>query len=108
MTRFTALTAALLLSAGVASAQDTTAANVGGASGFPGYPLTVVGVNGITYACGPLTGGIYNCVIPASASVVNSGAGFGGIGAGGAIPLVAAVVLAVVINDSTNGTNGTN
>jgi hypothetical protein len=104
MSRFTALTAALLLSAGVASAQDTTAANVGGPSGVPGYPTTVVGANGITYACGPLTAGVYNCVIPGS----TAGAGFGGIGGGAGAGLVAAIVLAAVISDSTNGTNGTN
>jgi hypothetical protein len=101
MTRFTALTAALLLSAGVASAQDTTAANVGGASGVPGYPTTVIGANGITYACGPLTGGVYNCVTAGNVAAATGGA-FGGIGAGGVAGLVAAVVAvaAIAINDS--------
>lgn len=107
MKRFTALTAALLLTAGVASAQDTTAANVGGASGVPGYPTTVIGANGITYACGPLTGGVYNCVTAGNAAAATGGA-FGGIGAGGVAGLVAAVVVAAAVIDSSNGTNGTN
>ena len=47
MTRFTAITAALLLTAGMASAQDTTAVAVGGEIGIPGYPTSVIGANGV-------------------------------------------------------------
>ncbi|WP_176249170.1 MULTISPECIES: hypothetical protein [unclassified Sulfitobacter] len=107
MTRFTAITAALLLTAGMASAQDTTAVAVGGETGIPGYPTSVIGANGVAYACGPLIGGVYNCVTAAGAGA-GAGAGFGGIGAGGIAGMVAAVVAVAAIANSSNGTNGTN
>ncbi|WP_372990403.1 hypothetical protein [Sulfitobacter sp.] len=108
MTRFTALAAALLMTAGAASAQVTTATQVGGETGIAGYPVQVVGANGITYACSPLTGGTYNCINAANAAA----AGFAGVGAGTAagagLAIVAVAALASGNDDETNGTNGTN
>lgn len=106
MTRFTAITAALLLSASMASAQDTTAVAVGGATGVPGYPLSVIGANGVAYACGPLEAGVYKCVTAASAA--SATAGFGTIGAGGAAGIAAAIVVVAAIANNSNGTTGTN
>lgn len=107
MTRFTAVTAALLLSASMACAQDTTAVAVGGATGVPGYPISVIGANGVAYACRPPVAGVYKCVREESAPTV-IGTGFGGIGAGGVAGMVLAFVAVAAIANSSNGTNGTN
>ena len=113
MTRFTAIAAALLLTAGAASAQVTSATSVGGETGVAGYPVQVVGANGIVYACQPADAGVYKCVT-GNATAANSTTGFGEIGVSGVGGLVAAVVvIGVVANNSedtvgTNGTNGTN
>lgn len=105
MKRFTAASAALLMMAGAASAQDAIASQVSATSTVPGYPNTVVGTNGVTYACGPLVGGVYNCVSASGAA--SAGAGFAGVGAGSGATIVAVVVgvAAVVAIANSNGTN---
>ena len=56
MKRFTAFAAALLMTAGAVSAQVTTQVDASiGTSGVAGYPDTVIGANGVTYACAPAT-----------------------------------------------------
>jgi hypothetical protein len=109
MTRFTAIAAALLLTAGAASAQVTTATNVGGETGVAGYPVQVVGANGIVYACQPADAGVYKCVT-GNATAANSTTGFGKIGVNGVAAVVAIGVVANSSEDTvgTNGTNGTN
>jgi hypothetical protein len=112
MTRFTAFAAALLMTAGAASAQNvaTTQAAVGGASGVAGYPTTVVGANGVTYACqAPETvDGVIarRCITPDA-----GGAGFASMSPaaiGGAAAVLIAIGVIANNNDDTNGTNGTN
>ena len=111
MTRFTAFAAALLMTASAASAQVTTQAAVGGSSGVAEYPATVVGANGVTYACQAPTeiDGILarRCIDPSAAG----GVGFESMSPA-AIAGVAAVIVAVAViasnDDDANGTNGTN
>lgn len=109
MTRFTAFAAALLMTAGAASAQVTTQAQVGGPSGVAGYPTTVLGANGVTYACAdPET---VDGVIARRCVVQGSAVGFEPVGAGAIGAVVAGVVAIALIvsnDDDTNGTNGTN
>ncbi|AXI51319.1 MAG: hypothetical protein GY701_10670 [Sulfitobacter sp.] len=111
MTRFTAFAAALLMTAGAASAQVTTQAAVGGESGVPGYPTTVVGADGVTYACQAPTeiDGIIarRCIDPNAAG----GVGFEGLSpaaAGGIAAVIVAVAVIASNDDDANGTNGSN
>ena len=74
MKRFTAFAAALLMTAGAVSAQVTTQVDASiGASGVSGYPDTVVGANGITYACAPATTiGVAAAVVVAVGLIANN------------------------------------
>lgn len=112
MTRITGFAAALLMTAGVASAQNvtTTEASVGGSSGVAGYPTTVVGENGVTYACqAPTTvDGIIarRCIRPDAAA-----AGFESMSPaaiGGAAAVLVAIAVIANNDDDANGTNATN
>ena len=104
---FTACAAAIVLSAGMASAQPiaTTATAVGGETGNPGYPVRVEGANGITYACKPGAPGA--TALPcrrlgADSGLFNQGAGLGATGA--AVALGALVLIAVVSDGSSSTT----
>ena len=109
MTRFAALSAALLMTAGAATAQVTTQEAVGGASGIAEYPTTVLGENGVTYACQAPTviDGVTarRCITPDV-----GGAGFASMSPA-AVAGAAAVVVAIAVianSDGSNGTNGSN
>ncbi len=109
MTRFTAFAAALLMTAGAASAQVTTQDAVLGDSGVAGYPTTVVGENGVTYACAaPETiDGILarRCITPSAGA-----AGFDAMSPaaiGGAAAVVVAVGLIANNDDNVNTTTTT-
>lgn len=108
MTRFTAFAAALLMTVGAASAQVTTQAAVGGDSGVPGYPTTVVGADGVTYACQAPTeiDGIIarRCIYPSAAG----GVGFEGLSPAAAGGVAAVIVAVAVIAHNSNSTNGSN
>ena len=108
MTRFTAFAAALLMTAGAASAQVTTQAAVGGDSGVPGYPTTVVGADGVTYAYQAPTeiDGIIarRCIDPNAAD----GVGFDGMSPAAAGGVAAVIVAVAVIAHNSNSTNGSN
>lgn len=91
MTRFTALAAALLMTAGAATAQVTTQAAVGGDSGNPAYPQTVTGANGVKYACqAPAT---IDGVLARRCVIQGGAAGFDAVGAGAVGAVAAGVVL---------------
>ena len=108
---FTACAAAIVLSAGMASAQPvaTTATAVGGDTGNPNYPVRVEGANGITYACKPGAPGA--TALPcrrlgADKGLFNQGAGLGSTGA--AVALGALVLVAVASGGDGSSTTTTN
>lgn len=101
------------MTAGAASAQVTaateavtTASEVTGQTGIAGYPVEVLGVDGVRYACEPLSAGTYVCINATEAAA----AGFTGVGAGTAAGIGLVVVAAAILSndDETNGTNATN
>ena len=110
MTRFAALSAALLMTAGAATAQVTTQEAVGGASGIAEYPTTVLGANGVTYACQAPTviDGVTarRCITPNA-----GGAGFASMSPA-AIAGAAAVIVAIGViannDDDAASTTTTN
>ena len=109
---FTAFAAAIVLSAGMASAQSaaTTATSVGGETGSTDYPVRVEGANGITYACkagAPGATALACRRAGADSGIFNSGAGLGGTGA--AVGLGALVLVAVIAgSDGSSSATTTN
>lgn len=108
MTRFAAFSAALLMTAGAATAQVTTQEAVGGPSGIAEYPTTVLGANGVTYACKApeVIDGVTarRCITP-------DGAGFASMSPaaiGGAAAVIVAVGLIANDDDDASSTTTTN